>query len=145
MIGLSTSYLGLHLKNPLVCSSSPLCADLDALRRMEDCGAAGVVLQSLFEEQIDVESRDLDRYLEFGAESYAESLHYFPDMTRYNTGPDGYLEHVRKAKESLGIPVIASLNGTTPGGWIRYARLRSCCCGCTGWRCCTTTSRPTWR
>jgi dihydroorotate dehydrogenase (fumarate) len=90
---------------------------------MEDCGAAAVVLQSLFEEQIDVESQDLDHYLEYGAESYAEALHYFPDMTRYNTGPDGYLEHVRKAKEALGIPVIASLNGTTPGGWVRYARM----------------------
>jgi dihydroorotate dehydrogenase (fumarate) len=123
MIGLSTTYLGLPLKNPLVCSSSPLCADLDSLRHMEDYGAAAVVLQSLFEEQIDVEGRDLDRFLEYGAESYAESLSFFPDMTRYNTGPDGYLEHVRKAKAALAIPVIASLNGTTPGGWVRYARM----------------------
>jgi dihydroorotate dehydrogenase (fumarate) len=123
MIGLSTDYLGMHLKNPLVCSASPLCQDLDNLRRMEDAGAAAVVLQSLFEEQIDVESQDLDRFLEYGAESYAESLSFFPDMRGYNTGPDGYLEHVRKAKAALSIPVIASLNGTTPGGWVRYANM----------------------
>jgi dihydroorotate dehydrogenase (fumarate) len=123
MIGLSTNYLGMHLKNPLVCSSSPLCQDLGALRRMEDCGAAAVVLQSLFEEQIDVESQDLDRFLEHGTDSYAESLNFFPNMTHYNTGPDGYLEHVRRAKEALSIPVIASLNGTTPGGWVRYAKM----------------------
>jgi dihydroorotate dehydrogenase (fumarate) len=122
MIDLSTTYLGLHLKNPLVCSSSPLCQELTNLRRMEDCGAAAVVLQSLFEEQIDVEGQDLDRFLEYGTDSYAESLSFFPDMTHYNTGPDGYLEHVRKAKAALAIPVIASLNGTTPGGWVRYAR-----------------------
>jgi dihydroorotate dehydrogenase (fumarate) len=113
----------MKLKNPLVCSSSPLCQNLDALRRMEDCGTAAVVLQSLFEEQIDVESQDLDRFLENGTDSYAESLSFFPDMTHYNTGPDGYLEHVRRAKKALSIPVIASLNGTTPGGWVRYAKL----------------------
>jgi dihydroorotate dehydrogenase (fumarate) len=122
MIDLSTKYLGMRLKNPLVCSASPLCQDLDALLRMEDCGAAAVVLQSLFEEQIDVESQDLNQCLEHGTESYAEALSYFPDMKRYNTGPDGYLEHVRNAKAALTIPVVASLNGTTPGGWVRYAR-----------------------
>src|SRR5688572_22709548 len=97
MIDLSTDYLGLKLRNPLVCSSSPLCKDLDSLRRMEDCGASAVVLHSLFEEQINIESRLLDRYLSEG-ESYGEALSYFPDLTTYNVGPEGYLEHIRRAK-----------------------------------------------
>jgi dihydroorotate dehydrogenase (fumarate) len=123
MIDLSTRYLGLDLRNPLVCSSSPLCQDLATLARMEAAGAAAIVLHSLFEEQIEVESLDLGRYLEHGTESYAESLSYFPDMADYNLGPDGYLEHVREAKSLLSIPVIASLNGRTNGGWLRYAKL----------------------
>lgn len=122
MIDLSTNYLGLSLQNPLVCSSSPLCKDLDTLRHMEDCGAGAVVLHSLFEEQINLESRFLDRYLSEG-ESYAEALSYFPDLTNYNIGPEAYLEHIRKAKASLRIPVIASLNGVSAGGWVRYAKL----------------------
>jgi dihydroorotate dehydrogenase (fumarate) len=120
---LSTTYLGLELRNPLVCSSSPLCEDLDALRRMEDAGAAAVVLHSLFEEQIRRAGFDLDRFLSEPGESYAEATSYFPDLSTYNLGPDGYLEHVRRAKEALAIPVIASLNGCTPGGWTDYARL----------------------
>jgi dihydroorotate dehydrogenase (fumarate) len=123
MIDLTTTYLGKTLPNPLVCSSSPLCEDLGALRRMEDAGAGAVVLHSLFEEQIRREGFDLDRFLEETADGYAEALSYFPDMTSYNLGPEGYLEHVRKAKEAVGIPVIASLNGSTPGGWTEYARL----------------------
>ena len=122
MIDLSTNYLGLRLRNPLVCSSSPLCKDLDTLRRMEDCGAGAVVLHSLFEEQINIESRVLDRYLSEG-ESYGEALSYFPDLTTYNVGPEAYLEHIRRAKASLRIPVIASLNGVSAGGWVRYAQL----------------------
>jgi len=90
---------------------------------MEDSGASAVVLHSLFEEQINLESNDLDRYLSRGTESFAESLTYFPDMTAYNLGPDGYLEHLRRAKAAVGIPVIGSLNGVSTGGWIRYARL----------------------
>ena len=123
MIDLSTTYLGLPLKNPLVVSPSPLCEDLDNIRRMEEAGASAVVLHSLFEEQINLESHDLDRYLSRGTESFAESLTYFPDMTDYNLGPDGYLEHLRRAKTAVGIPVIGSLNGVSTGGWIRYARL----------------------
>jgi dihydroorotate dehydrogenase (fumarate) len=123
MTDLTTTYLGLKLKNPLVCSSSPLCQDLVSLQRMEQAGAAAVVLHSLFEEQILIESHDLVHNLEYGTEVYAESLSYFPDMIDYNLGPEGYLEHVREAKSCLHIPVIASLNATTRGGWVDYARL----------------------
>lgn len=119
---LSTTYLGLKLKNPLVPSSSPLTRSLDNLRRMEDAGAAAVVLYSLFEEQVTLESEMLDHYLTHGTESYVEALSYFPHAPEYQTGPDAYLEHVRKAKEALGIPVIGSLNGVSTGGWINYAR-----------------------
>ena len=89
---------------------------------MEDAGAAAVVLHSLFEEQLDVESTHLDRYLTQGAESYAEALDYFPDLTKYNLGPDGYLEHVRRAKEAVGILIIGSLNGVSTGRWIEFAK-----------------------
>jgi dihydroorotate dehydrogenase (fumarate) len=122
MTDLSTTYLGLKLKNPLVVSASPLCEEIDNLRRMEDAGAAAVVLHSLFEEQIALESRDLDRSLSAGTESFAESLTYFPDMTSYNLGPEGYLEHIRKAKAAVSIPIIGSLNGVSTGGWIEYAK-----------------------
>jgi dihydroorotate dehydrogenase (fumarate) len=122
MIDLSTRYLGLRLASPLVASSSPLCESVDNIRAMEDAGAAAVVLHSLFEEQLDVESTHLDRYLTHGAESYAEALDYFPDLTGYNLGPDGYLEHVRRAKEAVGIPIIGSLNGVSTGGWIEFAK-----------------------
>ncbi len=119
---LSTTYLGLKLKNPLVPSSSPLMRHLDNLKRMEDAGAAAVVLHSLFEEQINQESHTLDAYLTQGIESYAEALSYFPEASEYQTGPNLYLEHIRSAKASLEIPVIASINGVSTGGWVRYAR-----------------------
>jgi len=119
---LSTTYLGLNLQNPLVASASPLSEEIGNLRRLEDAGASAVVLHSLFEEQILVESHELDRFLSSGAESFAESLSYFPDMTAYNLGPEGYLEHIAKAKAAVKIPIIASLNGTSPGGWTRYAK-----------------------
>lgn len=122
MVDLSTRYLGLRLASPLVASASPLCESVDNIRRMEDAGAAAVVLHSLFEEQIDVESHHLDRYLEYGTESYAESLSYLPDLATYNLGPDGYLEHVRRAKAAVSIPIIGSLNGTSSGGWVDFAR-----------------------
>jgi len=122
MTDLSTNYLGLELKNPLVVSASPLSEELDNIRRMEDAGAAAVVLHSLFEEQITLESQMLDRHLSAGTESFAESLTYFPDMTSYNLGPEGYLEHLRKAKQAVGIPVIGSLNGISKGGWTDYAK-----------------------
>jgi dihydroorotate dehydrogenase (fumarate) len=119
---LSTTYLGLILPNPLVVSAGPLCEGLDNVRKMEDAGAAAVVLHSLFEEQIDIESQDLSRQLDYAAESFAEAITYLPDMTGYNRGPEGYLNHLRRAKDAVGIPVIGSLNGTSPGGWVRYAR-----------------------
>jgi dihydroorotate dehydrogenase (fumarate) len=122
-IDLSTTYLGLTLKSPLVASASPLTEDLGNIRRMEDAGAAAVVMHSLFEEQINLESHELDRYLSHGTESFAESLTYFPDLTDYNLGPDEYLEHLRQAKAAVRIPVIGSLNGVSTGGWIRYAKL----------------------
>ena len=122
MIDLSTTYLGLKLDHPLVCSSSPLSADVDAIRRLEDGGAAAVVLHSLFEEQIEAESIDLHRYLEAGAESYAEASSYFPELTAPEPGPDDYLNLIRKAKESVRVPIIASLNGASSGGWVRYSR-----------------------
>ena len=122
MIDLRTRYLGLPLANPLVASASPLMEDIGNIRELEDAGIAAVVLPSLFEEQIDLESHHLDRYLSHGTDSFAESLSYFPDLDDYHLGPDGYLEHVRQAKAAVGIPVIASLNGVSTGGWISYAK-----------------------
>jgi dihydroorotate dehydrogenase (fumarate) len=122
MPDLSTTYLGLKLSNPLVPSASPLSRSLDNLKRMEDAGAGAVVLHSLFEEQILYESHSLDHYLTYGAESYAEATTYFPEPEAYRLTPDLYLEHVRRAKEAVRLPVIASLNGVTTGGWMSYAR-----------------------
>ena len=122
MIDLSTYYLGRKLHSPLVASSSPLSKDLSNLQKMEDAGAGAVVLHSLFEEQILLDSESLDRFLNAGSDSYAESASYFPDFTTYDIGPRAYLEHIRAAKRALKIPVIASLNGATLGGWVRYAR-----------------------
>jgi dihydroorotate dehydrogenase (fumarate) len=122
MSDLSTRYLGLSLANPLVASPSPLCEDLDNIRRMEDAGAAAVVLRSLFEEQIELESQHLDRSLSYATEQYSESVTYLPDLHDYKLGPDGYLEHVRRAKAAVSIPIIGSLNGVSTGGWISFAR-----------------------
>ena len=122
MIDLSTQYLGLKLRNPLVVAASPLSKEISNLRHMEDSGAAAIVLHSLFEEQINIESNELDRFLWDGAEVSAESITIFPDLQNYNIGPDAYLEHIRHAKQSVSIPVIASLNGVSRGGWVRYAR-----------------------
>ena len=120
---LRTNYLGLDLKNPLVASASPLARELANIRRMEDAGAAAVVLNSLFEEEINQESHALDRYLSDGTESYAEALTYFPEAPSYKAiGPDSYLEHIFRAKQAVDIPIIASLNGVSSGGWIRYAK-----------------------
>jgi len=122
MIDLTTTYLGLTLKNPIVASASPLSDSLDKIRGLEDHGIGAVVLPSLFEEQLMLESETLDEDLFRGADSFAESLNYFPDLTTYNLGPEGYLELIRKAKASVSIPIIGSLNGVSAGGWIRYAR-----------------------
>lgn len=122
MIDLRTQYMGLTLKNPLVASSSPLTESVDNLLRLEDAGIAAVVLPSLFEEQLTIESVALDEDLWRGAQEFAEAVTYLPDLENYNTNPDGYLELIRRAKSRLAIPVFASLNGSTPGGWVRYAR-----------------------
>lgn len=120
---LRTTYMGLELKNPLVASPSPLARELANIRRLEDTGAAAVVLHSLFEEEINQESRALDRYLSDGTESFAEALTYFPEAPAYRAiGPDAYLEHIFRAKQAVDIPIIASLNGVSSGGWIRYAK-----------------------
>jgi dihydroorotate dehydrogenase (fumarate) len=118
---LSTTYLGLKLKNPLVASAGPLTARVDSIRELEDGGAAAVVLHSLFEEQITHETSELDHLSTQGTESFAESLTYFPTAQDYRLEPDEYLEHIRKTKLAVDIPVIASLNGSTVGGWIDYA------------------------
>lgn len=120
---LHTSYLGLTLKNPLVASASPLSKKVERVKRLEDAGVGAVVMYSLFEEQILQESLALNAALDYGSESFAEALHYFPDLEHYNTGAEGYLEQVRQLKEAVKIPVIASLNGITRGGWVDYARL----------------------
>jgi dihydroorotate dehydrogenase (fumarate) len=122
MTDVSTDYLGFKLTTPLVASSGPLCKSVDNICRMEEAGIAAVVLPSLFEEQIEAESTQLDRILSSGVETY-EAQSYFPDMTSYNIGPDGYLEHIRALKASVHVPVIASLNGVSLGGWVRYAKL----------------------
>jgi dihydroorotate dehydrogenase (fumarate) len=121
MPDLTTTYLGLQLKNPLVASASPLSKKVDTVRRLEDAGAAAVVMYSLFEEQIAHESYELDHYLNRGTHSYAESLSYFPDLDHYNLGPEPYLEHLHRIKQAVSIPVIGSLNGVSSGGWVEYA------------------------
>src|SRR5215472_6886162 len=121
MIDLSTNYLGLKLKNPVVVSASPLTEKLENFERLRDAGASAIVMYSLFEEQIEAESENLDAAMEYGANSYAESTTYLPDMPKYHIGPDRYLDLLRKGKESVSIPVIASLNGASRGGWVRYS------------------------
>lgn len=122
MIDLRTAYLGLALRSPLVVSASPLSREVDGIRRAEDAGASAVVLYSLFEEQLHQEQSDLEYHLNAGTESFAESLTYFPQPSEFQTGPEGYLDHIRKAKAAVDIPVIASLNGSTMGGWTEFAR-----------------------
>ncbi len=121
MIDLTTSYLGLNLASPLVVSASPLSRDVDGICRLEEAGASAVVLYSLFEEQLRQEEIELNHHLAAGTESYAESLTYFPQPSEFHTGPEGYLNHIRKAKASVKIPIIASLNGSTLGGWTKFA------------------------
>ena len=117
-MNLSTTYLGLKLRTPLVPSASPLSENLDNIKRMEDAGASAVVLHSLFEEQLRQESHTLHYHLTHGTESYPESLTYFPEPEEFRFGPDLYLGNIVKAKEEVDLPIIASLNGSTFGGWI---------------------------
>jgi dihydroorotate dehydrogenase (fumarate) len=122
MIDLSTTYMGIKLQNPLVVSPSPLCEKIDNIKKMEDAGASAVILQSLFEEQINFEGEELDRFLMRGTETYAESLSYFPNIEYIKVGPDEYLDLISKAKNAVKIPIIASLNGVSIGGWTLYAK-----------------------
>jgi len=120
---LTTKYLGLELRNPIVHSASPLSESLDAMRQLEDAGASAIVMYSLFEEQITHESRSLDHFLSYGSESFGEALSYFPEAEEYKVGPDEYLKRIAAAKMSLDIPVVGSLNGVSTGGWIEFAKL----------------------
>jgi dihydroorotate dehydrogenase (fumarate) len=119
---LDTTYLGLSLSSPIVPSASPLAEDIDRVKKMEDAGAAAIVLPSLFEEQLAHDQIELHHHTEFGTESFAEALTYFPDAEEFHVGPDGYLNHIRKSKEQTDVPIIASLNGASIGGWIDFAK-----------------------
>ena len=122
-VDLSTTYLGFKLKNPLVIAACPLTAQIDQLRRLEEAGAAAAVLPSLFEEQIEHDAEEMIKVHEFGTDSFAEALTYFPEQQDYTSGPEEYLETIAQAKKAVDIPVIASLNGSSKGGWIRYAKM----------------------
>jgi dihydroorotate dehydrogenase (fumarate) len=122
MADLTTKYMGLTLKNPVVPSASPLSRNLGDIKWMEDAGAGAVVLYSLFEEQVGLEAGELGRLISRGAQSLADAAGYFPDAMEYTRDPDEYVEHLRKAKEVVDIPVIASMNGISKGGWLNYAK-----------------------
>lgn len=122
-MNLSTTYLGLKLRSPLVPSAAqPLTENVDNIKRMEDAGAAAVVMHSLFEEQLSLERRELFESLTQGTDSFAEALTFFPEPTEFHVGPEVYLQNIQKAKAAVKIPIIASLNGSTAGGWVEYAR-----------------------
>ena len=121
-MNLTTTYLGLNLRTPLVPSSSPLLEDIDNLKRLEDAGASALVLPSMFEEQIRHETQTLHQHLTHGTESHAEALSYFPEPTEFQFAPNRYLVNIVKAKQAVAIPIIASLNGTSFGGWTTFAR-----------------------
>ena len=120
---LRTTYMGMELKHPIVASASPLSGNLASIKRLEDAGAAAVVMFSLFEEQLKHESAALEHLMTAGTESFAESLNYFPEVDDYTVGPDNYLDLLRRASEAVDIPLIGSLNGITNTGWIEYAKL----------------------
>lgn len=122
MIDLSTTYLGLKLRTPLVSSASPLAQEISNIRRLEDAGASAIVLSSLFEEQLRLETLELDQRLSAGTESFAEAATFFPEPSEFQLGPEEYLKHIAKAKAAVDVPIIASLNGSTVGGWTEYAR-----------------------
>ena len=119
---LSTTYMGLKLKNPIVPSASPLSEDVDSVKALEDAGASAIVVYSLFEEQISHESGELDHYLSYGTEFYAEATSYFPEPEEFKLTPYEYIDHIANLKKSLSIPVIGSLNGVSTGGWVKYAK-----------------------
>ncbi|MDX9924841.1 MAG: dihydroorotate dehydrogenase-like protein [Ignavibacteriaceae bacterium] len=119
---LTTKYMGLQLKNPIVPSASPLSQSVDSVKAMENAGAAAVVVYSLFEEQITHESGELDHYLSYGSESYAEATSYFPEPDHFHLTPYQYLDHIADLKKSVKIPIIGSINGVSNGGWVKYAK-----------------------
>jgi dihydroorotate dehydrogenase (fumarate) len=121
-MNLTTHYMGVRLRNPLVVSPSPICEDVGKIKEMVEAGASAVVLHSLFEEQLGIESRGLDRNLTTGTETYAESISYFPDLNNYKLSREEYLEHIHKVKTAVDVPIFASLNGVSSGGWIEIAR-----------------------
>ncbi|MDO9130708.1 MAG: dihydroorotate dehydrogenase-like protein [Anaerolineales bacterium] len=123
MADLTTTYLDLQLKNPLIASASPLSEKVETVCALEESGIAALVMYSLFEEQIIHESLELDHYLDYGTQSFAEALTYLPNIGRYSIGPESYLQHLRRVKKAVTIPVIGSLNGVSTGGWIDYARM----------------------
>jgi len=120
---LTTQYMGMTLQHPVVPAASPLSQNLDSIRQLEEAGAPAVIMFSLFEEQILGESQELDHFLSYGTESFAEALSYFPEQADYKVGPDEYLNLISQAKEAVDVPIIGSLNGVSNGGWTKYARL----------------------
>jgi len=122
MTDLSTKYLGIKLKNPLIASASPLCEDIENIKQMEKNGIAAVVLHSLFEEQVLLQEKELNYTLTQGTEAYAESLSYFPDVNDYHFAPDEYVDYIAKVKKAVDIPVIGSLNGVSNSGWVKYGK-----------------------
>jgi dihydroorotate dehydrogenase (fumarate) len=122
MIDIGMEYLGLKLDGPIVVGSTPLSESIENLQRMEDAGASAVVLTSLFEEQLTLESQTLDADLSRGTDSFAESLTFLPNLDDYRMTHEVYLEHLRRAREAVAIPILASLNGITAGGWVRFAK-----------------------
>lgn len=122
MTDLTTTYMGMTLKHPVVPSASPISQTLDGVKRMEDANASAIVMYSLFEEQIEGESQMLNHYLSYGVDSFAEALDYFPEMDSYNVGPESYLNLIQQAKAATSIPIIGSLNGVSTGGWVDYTR-----------------------
>jgi dihydroorotate dehydrogenase (fumarate) len=122
MVDLTTTYMGLELKNPLVASSSPLSEKVDSVQQLEEAGISAVIMYSLFEEQIVRESLALSAALDEGSESFAEALTYLPHYGRYSVGPEAYIDHLKRVKQGVNIPVIGSLNGFTTGGWVDYAK-----------------------
>jgi dihydroorotate dehydrogenase (fumarate) len=121
-LDLTTTYLGLELKSPFLPGASPLSQSVEKAKRLEDAGAPAITLHSLFEEQIINEQISMHRQMDEPAESFGEATTYFPNLPDFQVGPEAYLDHIRRVKEAVGIPVIASLNGSTPGGWIEYAK-----------------------
>jgi dihydroorotate dehydrogenase (fumarate) len=119
---LSTKYLGLNLRTPLVASASPLSEDIGNIKKLEDAGIGAIVLYSLFEEQIRLEQEEYNYHTTEGTDAFAEALSYFPEVEDYKLGPELYLEHIQKAKSAVKVPIIASLNGSSMGGWTDYAK-----------------------